>query len=167
MTRPSLPVGYGTSVRAYQVWDTDTNQFAIQNMLALEDLITAEGNFTPTPTGPSGRAGNKLISYLDGTYEVILTITSINIEPDNVAVPIVNLESLIEPLADNQQQCQYALAPGTGLAFPIEVTNGQDLNNRVISLTPRAPTPVPLPALSVISVTLPLIPLKFIENFRT
>ncbi len=164
MTRPSLPVGYGTSVRAYQVWDTDTNQFAIQNMLALEDLITAEGNFTPTPTGPSGRAGNKLISYLDGTYEVILTITTINIEPDNVAVPIVNLESLIEPLADNQQQYQYALAPGTGLAFPIEVTNA--VENKVISLIPRAPTPVPLPALSVISVTLALIPLKFLENFQ-
>ena len=163
MTRPLLPVGYGTSTRAYQVWDTDTNQFIIENIKAIEDLIVAEGNFNVIPTGAQGRIGNKLISYLDGTFEVALDIRTLNNILSGTLVTVVDLTSLLPPLVPIQTQNGYVVGPNpTSGGEPIILQS----NEGIISFTPALFGVATLLANSRLCITMQLIPLEFIRKFK-
>lgn len=166
MTRSVLPVGYGTGSRAYQVWDTDTNQFVIQNIVAVEDLITATGNFIPNPTGPEGRMGNKLITYLDGTYDLVLEITNINILTSGDGVPILDLDSLVVDLVPFQATRGYTVGPGTDGGLPIQINVKGTEGGKTITLIPILPGPINLPVNYLTRITFTLIPLAFITKFK-
>lgn len=163
----TLPVDYSRKTRSHQVWDKDSTNYFIDNMVSVEDLIDTN-NFNVLDPLPSDRMGNKLIRRLDGVYTLYYHVTNVNPLLNGIDYSLIDLESvLLDSLIQNQTLntlINSSMVSQGLLEVQVHNLTFSTEQDRTLFVSNFADGPTTIPALSTLLGSIDLLPRRSIER---